>query len=264
MKRTSLAQTAVLALTLTLAAPAAHAQTGQPVATETVLSLPGGGTVDGDTLYLPLDRRVELRVGARDQYGQAFPQQRLRFEFDFDRDCRGLVELTSASDNGVTLRTGKGAGSCEVLLWLPNNMNADRRLRIVGNRAASSGNLTTKPAVGAIDTREELIAVSLFRSVLARDPDDQWIAAASEQVRRNQTTDQIRSLLRSPEFNQRRQTVSPNGLLRDIYQGLLGRDPDPAGVRRYLDNVQRGEFEDVIREILDSREFRERISRQLG
>lgn len=263
MRPTTLAMSAVLALTSTLAAPAVDAQTERPVATATVLSLPGGGTVDGDTLYLPLDRQVELRVGARDQYGQPFPQERLRFEFDFDRDCRGLAELVSASDDGVTLRTGKGTGSCEALLWLPNNMNADRRLRIVGNRAGSPGNVATKPATGAFDTREEFIALSLFRAVLARDPDDQWIAAASDEVRRNRTGDLIRSLLASPEFSQRRQTVSANGLLRDVYQGLLSRDPDPAGVRRYLDNVQRGELDDVIREILDSREFRERISRKL-
>lgn len=269
--RTAALALALTATILTMVAPEARAQNlDEPVATETVLSLPGGGTVSGDTLYLPLDQEVELRISARDQHGREFPQQRLRFEFTMDRNCHGLVELTGADDHGITLRTGKGAGSCDVLLWLPNNLNADRRLRIVGNRGAGgsgaggSGGVVTAPATGPIDTREELIAASLFRAVLGREPDAEWVAAASAEIRRNRLRDQIQGLLGSDEFRQRRDAREANDILRDFYRGLLGRDPDTSGMRRYLDNIQRGEYEPVIREILDSDEFDERVDRELG
>lgn len=256
---------AALVLTLAVAVPEARAQADldEPVASETVLSLSGGGTVDGDTLYLPLGQQVDLRIEARDQFGRQFPQQRLRFELDFDRNCGGLVELVGASDNGVTLRTGKGAGTCDALLWLPNNMNTDRRLRIVGNRAGSTGGTTTQPAGGAIDTQEEVVAASLFRAVLGRSPDAEWIAGAADQVRRNQTRETIQGLLGSQEFRERRQNRSPEDLLRDFYQGLLGREPDASGARRYRAAMHEGRHEDVIRDILDSREFRDRLAREI-
>lgn len=269
MKRSIFHLTAalVLILALTVTAPEAAAQGDlrQPVATTTVLSLPGGGTVDGDTLHLPLGQQVELRIEALDQFGRRFPQERLRFEFTMDRNCRGLVELTGANDNGITLRTGKGAGSCDVLLWLPNTMNADRRLRIVANRGGSTtgSGVVTRPATGTIDTEEELVAASLFRAVLGRDPDAEWIAASAQEIRHDRTRDQIRSLLGSPEFSQRRQSRAAEDLLRDFYQGLLGREPDAAGVRRYLGDMRDGDFEEVIRDILDSREFRERLAREI-
>lgn len=266
MNRSTLLIITALALSLTVAAPEARAQAGpdEPVATETVLSLSGGGTVEGDTLYLPLGETVELRVEALDQFGRRFPQERLRFEFDLDRNCQGLVELVDASDDSVTLRTGEDPGSCDVLSWLPNNMNADRRLRIVGNRDGRAGSgVAIRPAPGTIDTREELVAASLFRAVLGRDPDQEWLAGAAEQVRRNQSREAIRSLLASQEFRERRQNRSPEDLLRDFYQGLLGREPDPSGAHRYRGAMHEGRYEDVIRDILDSSEFRDRLTREI-
>ncbi len=266
MNRSTLLITTALALSLTVAAAEARAQAGpdEPVATETVLSLSGGGTVEGDTLYLPLGETVELRVEALDQFGRRFPQERLRFEFDLDRNCQGLVELVSASDDSLTLRTGEDPGSCDVHSWLPNNMNADRRLRIVGNRDGRAGpGLATRPAPGAIDTREELVAASLFRAVLGRNPDQEWLAGTADQVRRNQTREAIRSLLSSQEFRERRQNRSPEDLLRDFYQGLLGREPDSSGARRYRGAMHEGRYEDVIRDILESSEFRDRLTREI-
>jgi hypothetical protein len=265
MRQPTLALTALLALAA--ATPAAQAQTDlgrwrEPVVAQTTLRFPGAGAADAETLYLPMANRVQIEAEAVDQYGRAFPQERFRFGFDLDPSCNGLVSLDGVSHGTITLKTGKRTGSCEVLFWVPNNMNLDRRMRIeVGRQAAA---ITTRPATEAIDTREELVAASLFRAILAREPDSQWLVTGAEQVRRNETRDQIRSLLGSPEFSERRRTVSPEGLLRDFYVGLLGREPDPSGVRTYRDDVRAGRFEEVIVDILSSNEFRERVTRELG
>lgn len=255
---------------LTLAAsvvPAAHAQTdvgrwNEPVVARTSLRFPGEGGIDGDTLYLPLGRRVSFEAEAVDQYGRAFPQERFRFGFDLDRSCNGLVDLEGFSHGTITVKTGKRSGACEVLYWVPNNMNLDRRMRIeVGRRAAP---ITGQPATEAIDTREELVAASLFRAILAREPDAEWLAAGAAQVARNETREQIRSLLGSPEFSDRRRRVSPEQLLEDFYRGLLGRSADPAGMRSYRDEMHSGKYEEVLVDILSSREFRDRVTRELG
>jgi hypothetical protein len=259
--------TAVLALTLaSTAAPAARAQTdlyrwNRPVVAETVLWFPGEGAVEGETLYLPLGRRIEIEAQAVDQSGRRFPQKFFRFGFDLEQGCNGLVALEGIVHGTITVKTGKQAGSCGLLFWVPNNMNLDRQMRVEVGRPPPPPQ--APPAAEAIDTREELVAVSLFRAILGREPDAQWLAAAAEQVRRNETRDQIRSLLSSPEFSARRRTVSPEGLLRDFYVGLLGREPDPSGMRSYRDEMHAGKFEEVIVDILSSNEFRERVAREL-
>lgn len=267
MRQSTLTFIALLALAAAAAAPAAHAQTDvdrwtEPVVARTVLRFPGDGGAEGDTLYLPLGHRTSFEAEAVDQFGRAFPQDRFRFGFDLDQSCNGLVSLDGISHGTITVHTGKRAGSCEVLFWVPNNMNLDRRLRIeVGRQAAP---IAVRPTTGAIDTREELVAASLFRAVLGREPDAQWLANAAEQVRRNETRDQIRSLLASPEFSDRRRSVSAEDLLRSFYRGLLGRDPDAAGIRGYRGEMHDGDYEEVIVDILSSPEFRDRVTREVG
>lgn len=259
---------ALVILASLAAAPAALAQCDlarwtAPVACQPVLSLPGGGTVDGDTLYLPTGRRVELHVQALDQHGRRFPQERFRFELDLDRACNGLVELVSASEGVLTLETGERAGTCAVDFWLPNNMNLDRDLRFVVGRTPGVGS-DAGAIVGTIDTREELIAASLFRGLLAREPDGDWLAAAAAQVRQGDTRAVTRSILASAEFTQRRGTASPEELLRGIYLGLLGREPDVGAIRTYSDEIRDGRYEELIDILLRSNELQQRLARELG
>jgi hypothetical protein len=270
MNRTTLfvfAATAAFTAALLAGAPAADAQVDMdrwtaPVAARTVLSLPGRGTVEGDTLYLPTGERLELEVHATDQLGRAFPQNRFRFEFEFERDCGGLVELVDASDDGVTLQTGRGAGACDVLLWIPGNMNLDRQLQIVVGRTAQLAPSPSQTPV--IDTREGRIALSIFRALLAREPEADWVAAAAIQVRQGDAQAPLRAILASSEFAQRRSNVAAEELLRGIYQGLLGREPDAGAYRTYLDRIRRGAFEEVVVIILRSSEFSQRHGAAVG
>jgi hypothetical protein len=267
MHRTATFVFAAFAFALAAGAAAANAQVDMgrwtaPVAAQTVLSLPGHGSVQGDTLHLPVSQRLELEVHATDQFGRAFPQERFRFEFDFKRDCGGLVELVDASDDGVTLETGRGAGTCEVLLWIPGNMNLDRQLHVVVGRSAQAS--ATVDPTPVIDTREELIAASLFRGLLAREPDGDWVTAAAAQVRQGDTRAVTRSILASAEFTQRRGTAPPEELLRGLYLGLLGREPDVGALRTYSDEIRDGRYEELIDILLRSNELQQRLARELG
>ena len=115
-----------------------------------------------------------------------------------------------------------------------------------------------------IDTRQELIAASIFRALLDREPDRAWLDAAAAQVAQGDTRASVRSILASTEFQQRRATVPPEELLGDLYRGLLGREPDAGGVRTYLDEVQAGRFEEVVDILLRSSEFQQRLARELA
>lgn len=266
MHRLTIFALTAFAVALAAGAPAARAQVDlddwdDPVAARTVLSLPDEGRVEGDTLYLPTGERFELEVHATDQFGRAFPQDRFRFEFNFRRDCGGLVELVDASDDGVTLETSRGAGTCDVLLWVPGNMNLDRQLHVVVGRAAVAAPATDGEPV--IDTRDELVAASIFRALLDREPDSDWLASAAIQVGRGDTRAPLRAVLASPEFAQRRASVPTQELLGDLYRGLLGREPDADGTRTYWDEVQEGRFEEVVDIMLRSAEFQQRLAREL-
>jgi hypothetical protein len=258
---------ALVTLAAVAAAPAALAQCdfGQwtaPVVCQPVLSLSSGGTLDGDTLYLPAGRRTELHVQARDQHGSQFPQERFRFGLDLDRSCNGVVELVSSTHGVVVLRTGQRSGRCTAELWIPGNMNLDRQLQIVVGRTAQ---LAPSPSqTPLIDTREGRIAQSIFRALLAREPDADWVAAAAIQVRQGDAQAPVRAILASSEFAQRRSNVAAEELLRGIYQGLLGREPDAGAYRTYLDRIRRGAFEEVVVIILRSSEFNQRHGAAVG
>lgn len=260
--------TFTFAALLLAGAPAADAQVDldrwdEPVAAQTVLSL-DEGSVQGDTLYLPAGESVRLRVQALDQDGRPFPQERFRFEFDFERACGGLVELVDAESGVVTLETGR-AGTCDVAFWIPGNMNLDRELQFVVGRAPEPAPSTPSTnGEPVIDTRQELIAASIFRALLDREPDGDWLASAAVQIARGDTRSSVRAILASTEFQQRQATTPPEELLADLYRGLLGREPDAGGIRTYLDEIQAGRFEEVVDILLRSSEFQQRLARELA
>ncbi len=267
MSRSRISVTALVAFAAATAVLPAHAQIdmnrwSQPVVAGTHLRVPGQGSINGDTLYLPLRQRIEIEAEAEDQFGRQFPQANFRFGFDLDQSCRGLVELEDFSHGTITLKTGGRTGSCDVLYWVPNNMNLDRHLNIqVGERARRGGGDQGRLA---LRTRPELVAASIYRAIIDRDPDPRWLAAAADEVRREGTRNLVHALLNDPQFNEHRGRSQPEELLGDFYRALLGRDPDPSGLQTYGSDMRRARYEAVINDILASNEFRQRVTRLPG
>jgi len=121
-----------------------------------------------------------------------------------------------------------------------------------------------KPEGGA-DTytrpQARYVAQRLYRALLARSVDEDSVRAAVDEIEEGRLRAQVDSMLRSPEFRRTAAELSPEALLAQIYDGLLGRPIDAGGTRTYLPKVQRREYTAVVLAIVDSREFRSRLPR---
>jgi hypothetical protein len=215
--------------------------------------------VGGRTLELPTRSRVEIYADPFDQWGRRFPLERFDLGVEVDRDCDGLVSLElggpDRGDRGrLLIETGSRTGACDLLLWVPGNLNLDRELRIEVSRGRRAGYTRAEA---------DLLARWLFRAILGRDVDPDGMRASAMEIQRGELRSQVEAMVRSPEFRQRRAGLPAEELLEDVYQGLLGRLPDGSGVRSYLPRVRRGDLAGVVFEVLGSEELDERLDRAL-
>ena len=198
-------------------------------------------------LRLSAGERFELAVEARDQYGREFPEERMRYGLEFDRDCRDLLSIEEDEDQGrFEIRAGARRGSCDLWLWVPGNLNLEWPLR-VEVAGLSRDNLSRFQA--------ERIADRLYRAILGREPDEAGLRSAAADIQRGELEDVADGMLRSDEFRRNRAGLPPRELLESFYRGLFSREPDSSGLRNYLDDIERGRHRDVIRAMIASEEF---------
>ena len=105
------------------------------------------------------------------------------------------------------------------------------------------------------------VAQRLYRSLLARNVDEDSVRAAVDEIQEGRLRAQVDSMVRSPEFRGKAAELGPEALLAQIYDGLLGRPIDPGGTRTYMPRIQRREYTAVVLTIVDSREFRRQLPR---
>lgn len=249
----------LLVAALLLPAPAAAQACGsgwtEPVVCEVDLTVfrPGdrrGERLTGGALRLDTRGEVELEAVGVDQHGREFPHDRFVFGLEPGRYCDDLVEIEGLDDGRFRIESGSATGDCEALFWVANNLNLDRRLRLVVERSERRGYSRAEA---------ELLATWLYRAVLGREPEPQGLRAATAEIQRGDLGDQVRSMVASPEFQRRRGGLSASALLESFYQGLLGRAPDSPGVRTYLRQVERGSYDDVLWALLHSDELEGRL-----
>lgn len=216
-------------------------------------------SLDGRSVELPTRSRVELYADPYDQWGRRFPPERFELRVDVDRSCEELLSIEREEPeygrgDRLVLETGSRTGACEVLFWVPGNLNLDRPLRIEVSRDRSGGYTRSEA---------ELLARWLFQAVLAREPDADGLRASTFEIQAGQIRSQVEAMVRSPEFQKRRAGLPADELLEDAYRGLLGRAPDTAGVRTYLPRVRRGDLAGVVLTLLGSEELETRLDRAL-
>lgn len=106
--------------------------------------------------------------------------------------------------------------------------------------ALSSGALSQQQVQQMIDASPEGSVYDAYQSELGRAPDDSgrasWTGAVSGGMTEQQLIDQIR---RSPEYQQLA-TEQYGGLLGDLYQQELGRDPDAGGLASWAAGLRSG------------------------
>ena len=106
-----------------------------------------------------------------------------------------------------------------------------------------------------------------YEAVLHRSPDPEGMAGYLGNVLggRQSITDVMKELLGSAErhgLSRRSIPANTHDLVRQLYQTILGRDPDAAGLAAHVQRIESGQttIADLVHEFLSSAEFANRIS----
>lgn len=193
---------------------------------------------------------LELLAYGTDQFGRDFPENRLFVGLDLESACRGLIRMRERGGGRFRLNAGTDRGSCGARLWVAGNLNLEWRLRF---------EVTPRARAGYSADQARYIAASLYRAILGREAEPRGLNGATAEIQRGRLENQVLAMFASAEFRRNRRTLSPAQLLSELYRGLLGREPDSAGVRTYLPEVERGRAADVVVKILTSQEYEQRM-----
>ncbi|NOZ77947.1 MAG: DUF4214 domain-containing protein [Acidobacteria bacterium] len=256
----------VVALAISLAPATALARTTQgcmqhwtrPVACSIRLSVE---TTRGRWRHVRPGRRVEIPAGAsivlhaeaRDQDGWRFPEDRLIVGLDIDPNCGDALEAHRLAGGDWRIAAGARHGRCRAVVWVPGNLNLDRKITF---------EIVSRARAGYTRDQARFIARSLYLAILGREPDREGLGAATAEIQRGRIASEVKNMFASPEFAKRRRGLRPSELLDSIYEGLLGRSPDSAGVRTYLRDIERGRSARVVLKIIRSDEFEARLLRR--
>ncbi len=111
--------------------------------------------------------------------------------------------------------------------------------------------------------RASQITQALYRAILFRNVDPSGMQSNTWTISQGGyegVRQAARGLVDSPEFQQ---NIWPRfnapQIAVNLYQGLLGRQPDPGGFRNSVDQLQYGNIEGVVDGMVTSPEFRQRF-----
>lgn len=98
-----------------------------------------------------------------------------------------------------------------------------------------------------------------YQDILGRDPDPEGLRTyRSNVIDRNWSEKQVRDALRSSSEKKADDSAAADRIVKRAYNAVLGRDPDPAGLYQYRNQVQRHGWDqhDVEDALRNSPEFR--------
>lgn len=196
------------------------------------------------------DDRATLSLTARDQRGHLFPVERMAYELDPGPGCDEIVRIDRLETGVFEVVTGEREGACELAVWVPGNLNLDRRVELEVRE-------TTVPI-----TRAARITERLYLALLGREPEELGLARGEEAIEEGRIESYVRGIVTSDEFAHRRAELSDGQLLDSIYEGLLGRGVDADGRQAYGDEISRGRVAETVLAILRSSEFRRSLQRE--
>ncbi|HEX4954346.1 MAG TPA: DUF4214 domain-containing protein [Thermoanaerobaculia bacterium] len=208
-----------------------------------------------EPMRLPAGGKLEIEMVAVDQFGRDFPAERVRWVFEPERSCSGLLEVEHLDREHFRVEAQSRRGSCDVRLWVPGNLNLEWLIRFEVGAVARGGGYELSYA--------EAVAMRLYRAILGREADAPGLAGAIAEIQRDRLSAQIDSMLRSEEFLTQRANLGAHELLRGFYRGLLDRELDPDGARTYQREVERRHYREVILAIIGSEEFEAQLVREI-
>lgn len=222
----------------------------EPVVVELELT----GALNGERTRELRRGRIELgpresftvQVDPYDQRGRRFPADRFQIGVELERDCDGRISMSETYAGDLEFTAGRGRGRCEVVLYVPGNLNLERVLEF-DVTGMGTGNYTRRQA--------EEVVERLYRAILQREVDRGSRASAVAEVQAGNLTNQVRALIGSREFTDLSRRSQPADLLEAFYAGILERTPDSAGASDYLREISRGRHEETIMNLIQSGEF---------
>jgi len=195
--------------------------------------------------------QITLEVDARDQRGSRFPLERLALQYDAYR-CGSMLSVDDRGEGRLQISATAAQGRCTLELWLPNNLNFAWEIDFEINVAARASYERAEA---------EIVATALYAAVLKREPDPGGFSLAVAEIQSGNLEGQVTGMVRSNEFRQVTNGMTPAQILEQFYQGILQREGDSAGVRLYLGEMRRGEYASVLLKLIRSPEFERRLQR---
>ena len=138
-------------------------------------------------------------------------------------------------------------------------------------QALASGRMTVRDVVRELATSPEHAerffwqpsVQNLYRTLLGRDADPEGLQVFTAKARTSGLGAAQRDIMASPEYQQKGtsagaptdSTAAYEAGVRSLYRHLLGRDPDPVGLRDLTQTAMRNNFDAVIDRMLTSAEY---------
>ena len=189
--------------------------------------------------------RVDLELEGRDQRGRRFPEDRIVLRYD-ETGCGRLLDIEDRGRRGLRITARSDADRCLLAVWVPGNLNFEWEIEFeVDPGARTSYSLSDS----------QYLVGALYSAILDRDPDPQSQRSAVAEVQQGNLESLIDSMVRSQEFTESRNDVSPSDLLDRFYMGIFDRPADTGGVREYLNLVRSGRYTETLLRMIRSPEF---------
>ena len=118
---------------------------------------------------------------------------------------------------------------------------------------ANAADIQRRQSMSAADAEE--ITRRLYQGILGREADSEGLRSNAAGLRRSGVEAIVRTLVESDEFANGPGGKSPRQLLNQFYRGLLGRNPDSAGVSAFMPRMDRAQYVSVVTEMVNSNEF---------
>ena len=103
------------------------------------------------------------------------------------------------------------------------------------------------------------ISARLFEAIVGRAGGATDASEAATQIMLGKLEAQVEAMFDSSEFRQKTAAMTPTQVLDQIYEGLLDRRTDDAGVRTYLREIEQRKGATVVLKIINDTEFETRI-----
>jgi Domain of unknown function (DUF4214) len=130
-----------------------------------------------------------------------------------------------------------------------------------GQKTMQSSSQTGHTRVALLNGSDDAFIRSLYYAILDRQPDEGGVKTWKRWLDRGKSREWvITQFFRSPEYLNRHK--SNTEYVRDLYQGVLGRQPDPGGLSHWVNRLNSGNTRQfVLNGFLNSKEYRSRTSR---